>query len=277
MNESIAQIVAMAAALALTAGVSLAGDAPATAPTSQTSNSGPVTVRFWGHACFTITAAGKTLLLDPYSPKVGYKPFAVTPDLVLITHEHFDHNDTSWLTGKGLILHGLDEGQVQQIDRRVGLFHVRTVASKHWSDPAFAQRGNNTIFMIEAAGLKFVHLGDLGEKLSPKQIEVIGRPDVLMIPVGGFYTIDAAGALDVVHELKPKAYVLPMHYRTSVLESSLQSQLAEPSSFLRHFGEKVLRIDGNELTVNPAAPPKEPMAVSMGYLPAADESKKSSP
>lgn len=275
MNAMAEQMTVVVVSLLTLTGITLAqGAAPASRPAatgqpSREAGPGRVDLRFWGHACFTIVADGKTLLIDPHNPKVGYKSFAVQPDLVLISHEHFDHNDTSWLQGKPLILHGLGEGgQVQRIDRRVGPFHVRTVASHHWSDPAQQQRGNNTIWIIEAAGLRIVHLGDLGEKLSDKQLEAIGRPDVLLIPVGGFFTIDADQAYATVQELKPRAYVVPMHYRTAVLDPSLQSRLADPAGFVAKFGQNVLRVDGNELKVDAAERPKEMKVVVMGYAPA---------
>ncbi len=230
----------------------------------------PVTIRFWGHACFTITAEGKTLLIDPFKPQqVGYQAFDVTPEVVLITHEHFDHNDTSWAKGKPLILHGLDkDGQVQPLDRTVGPFHVRAVAGKHWHDPAQKARGNVAMFVIEVAGLKIVHVGDLGEMLSPEQVKAIGQPDVLMVPVGGFFTIDGQQAYEVVQQLRPRAYAIPMHYRTPVLEASLKSRLAEPGAFLQKFGDQVMRLNGNELKVDPTALPAGMKAVLMEYRPA---------
>jgi L-ascorbate metabolism protein UlaG (beta-lactamase superfamily) len=229
----------------------------------------PVTVQFWGHACFTITTAGKTLLIDPYSPQqVGYTGPDVSPDLVLITHEHFDHSDTSWVKGKPLVLRGLEKGgQVQAIDRTVGPFHVRTVPARHWDAPAQKQRGNIAMFVIEVAGLKIVHVGDLGEKLSAEQAKAIGKPDVLMVPVGGFFTIDAEQAYEVVQQLKPRAHVIPMHYRTPALPASLQSKLAEPRAFLQKFGEQVVRLGTNELKIDPAALPAEMEVVLMDYQP----------
>jgi L-ascorbate metabolism protein UlaG (beta-lactamase superfamily) len=253
------------ASLLLYAATALAQPQPAGRATQ------PVTVRFWGQACFTITAGGKTLLIDPFNPKqLGYPAFDVAPEAVLISHEHFDHNDTSAVKGKPLVLHGLDKaGAVQAIDRTVGPFHVRAVAGKHWHDPAQKSRGNIAMFVIEVSGLKIVHLGDLGDKLSAEQVQAIGRPDVLLVPVGGFFTIDADGAYEVVQQLKPRAYVIPMHYRTPVLEASLRSKLAEPSAFLQKFGEKVARLDGNEWKIDPAALPAEMEAVLMDFRPTA--------
>ncbi len=228
-----------------------------------------VTIRFWGHACFSITAGQTTLLIDPFNPPdLGYPAFDVTPEVVLTTHRHFDHSNLTAVKGKPLVLHGLgDDGAVQAIDRTVGPFHVRTVAARHWHDPAQKGRGNVAMFVIEAAGLKIVHVGDLGETLSDEQVQAIGRPDVLMVPVGGFFTIDAQQAYEVVQQLKPRAYVIPMHYRTPVLEASLRSRLAGPDAFLQKFGEKVVRLNGNELKVDPAALPGERKAVLMDYRP----------
>ncbi len=269
MNSTIGGMVLMAGSVLLAAGTVLAQpDGAAGTATGRAGSNGAVTVRFWGQACFTITADGKTLLTDPYSPKVGYKPFAVKPDLVVISHEHFDHNDTDWLEGKPVILHGLgSDGQVQHIDRQVGPFHVRTVPARHWENPDQAQRGNDAIFVVEVAGLKIVHLGDLGRKLTAKQVKEIGRPDVLMIPVGGFFTIDADQAYSVVEQLKPRIYVIPMHYRTPALEAALKSRLAEPTAFLRKFGEDVKRVAGNTLTVRPGQQPGKVKAVLLGYVP----------
>jgi L-ascorbate metabolism protein UlaG (beta-lactamase superfamily) len=273
MNTIVVRIALVLASLLLAATAGLAQDnksAGATTGTAGTSAVQPVVIRFWGQSCFTIAADGKTLLIDPYNPKrVGYSAFDAAPQVVLITHEHFDHNDTSWVAGDPLVLHGLDRaGAVQPIDRTVGPFHIRSVAARHWRDPAQKARGNVAIFVIEVAGLKIVHLSDLGDRLSDQQIQAIGRPDVVMVPVGGFFTIDADQAYEVIQQLKPKACVIPMHYRTPALVESLRSRLAEPNAFVRKFADHVLRLDGNELEVNAAALPETMNVVWMDYRPA---------
>ncbi len=236
---------------------------------ADTAGDSAVTIRYWGHACFTMTAGGKTLLIDPYNEKVGYEPFKVAPDVVAISHEHFDHADTSWLQGKPEVVRGLaSDGSVASIDRTVGPFHLRTVAAHHWDDEANAQRGNNAIFVIKISGLTVVHLGDLGRVLDEKQVAAIGRPDVLLVPVGGFYTIDAAAAEQVVRKLRPRGYVVPMHYRTAAAEPSLASKIAGPDGFLRRFDE-VVRLGGNELRIDPADMPSDMKVVLMDYRPGA--------
>lgn len=230
----------------------------------------PVTIRFWGHACFTITADGKTLLIDPYNEKVGYKQSAVRADVVLISHNHFDHADTSWVRGEPVVIRGLDEGgKVQSVNRAVGPFHVRAVEAQHWDDPANKARGSVAVFVIEVHGLRIVHLADLGQVPDDAQVQAIGRPDVLLIPVGGFFTIDGEQAWQVVGKLQPRAYVVPMHYRTAALNPELKSRLAEPAAFLRKFGEDLVRLEGNELTVDPANLPAQPRVVLIGYEPSA--------
>lgn len=266
MNTIAARVGVVLASFLLCA-TSLAQDKLAASGTVVT---GPVTLRFWGQACFTITAGGKTLLIDPYKPaQVGYAAFEVAPEVVLISHEHFDHGDTRWVKGKPLVLHGLDKaGQVEAIDQTVGPFHIRTVPAQHWHEPAQKARGNVAIFVIEVAGLKIMHLSDLGEKLSDQQVQAIGRPDVLLVPVGGYFTIDAEQAHEVVQQLKPRAYVVPMHYRTPALEASLKSRLAEPTAFVRKFGEQVVRLDGNEFKIDPTSLPTELKVLLMDYRPA---------
>jgi len=231
----------------------------------------PVTLRFWGHACFTLTDGdGTTVLIDPFDKtKVGYRAFPVEPDLVLISHEHFDHNDLSWVRGKLQVLRGLAAGgAVRSVDKRFKGLRIRTVAARHWSDRRLAARGNVAILIIEAGGLRFVHLSDLGHVLEPKQIQAIGTPDVLMVPVGGFFTIDADQAYAVVQQLKPRRYVVPMHYRTASLVPALRSRLAGPEQFLRKFGDAVMRVRGNELVIDPASKPEKLQAVLLEYLPA---------
>lgn len=229
----------------------------------------PVTLRFWGHACFSITAGGKTLLIDPFDAKVGYARPAVQPDVVLISHEHFDHGDTRWITSKPEVIRGLGEGgKVQPVNRAIGPFRVRTVEARHWSDPANKARGNVAVFVIEVHGLRIVHLSDLGYVLDDAQVQAIGKPDVLLIPVGGFFTVDAEQAWQVVGKLRPRAYVVPMHYRTAALNPELKSRLAEPTMFVRKFGEEQVRLEGNELVIDPAKLPEQTKVVSMGYVPA---------
>jgi len=170
------------------------------------------TLRWFGQSCFLITSAeGKRLLIDPVG-KVGYPPPAVEADVVLVTHEHPDHNNVGAVKGKPVVLHGLtsDGNDFNNIDQTVAGFHVKSIQSYH-----NAQKSNkNTIFVIEVDGLRMAHLGDLGSALDDNILSAIGKVDVLMIPVGGYYTIGADDAWKDIGRIKPKV-VIPMHYQTS--------------------------------------------------------------
>ena len=156
-----------------------------------------MTITFYGHACFKLDSLCGSILFDPFAPgKVpGWKLPALEADKVLCSHGHSDHN---WAEGVALT-GGAFTGEILQL------------ASFH-DDKGGALRGESTITLAEADGLRAVHLGDVGCPLTAEQIAALGRVDVLMIPVGGHYTVDAAGAWEIVKALRP-AIVIPMHYR----------------------------------------------------------------
>lgn len=191
-------------------------------PIVSTPSANPVTMptarlQWLGHSTFVLTSSqGAKILIDPVNNSTGY---TITPqsgvDVVTVSHEHGDHNNVAMATGNSsLILRGLTTGGRgwNPIDQTVKSVRIRTVASYH-DNTSGTQRGRNTITVFEVDGLRIVHLGDLGHTLSPETISDIGTPDVIMIPVGGFYTTDAAAATTVIDQLKPKI-VIPMHYKT---------------------------------------------------------------
>ena len=200
-------------------------------------------VTWCGQACFVLESEGFRVVIDPIPPTLGYPPLRVTADLVLVTHEHMDHNHVAAVGGKPVLLRGLTGGGTgwATIDQQVGPVHVRSVPSYH-DDARGAQRGRNTIFVLQWQGLRLVHLGDLGHLLEEPTVQAIGRVDVLFVPVGGYYTIDAARATAVVEQLKP-AVVIPMHYRTPALGDRLPIATAEAflagKPAVRHFGPSV--------------------------------------
>ena len=150
-----------------------------------------------GHSCFTVKTRQGSVVLDPYEDGrvPGYGPLRLEADLVLCSHEHGDHNCRAAvkLSGKPCEL------------------KVTEIASWH-DDVCGAKRGPNTIHVIEAEGMKLVHLGDLGTGLDADQIRALAGADVLMIPIGGFYTIDSDQALEIVSQLRPRI-IVPMHFR----------------------------------------------------------------
>ena len=154
-------------------------------------------ITWLGHACFCVESEGYRIVLDPYGGDIrGYKRLKYTANEVLCSHEHFDHNCRK---------------AVKLVRGAASPFAVDTVATCH-DEQGGALRGPNTVHVLRAEGQTVVHLGDLGHQLTPEQAAPLRRCDVLLIPVGGTYTVDAAGARQVADALEPRI-VVPMHYR----------------------------------------------------------------
>jgi len=185
-----------------------------------------------GHATFILsTSTGLTALLDPMGSGVGY---ALAPvqgvDLVTVSHEHSDHNNVSLAAGNPQVLRGLAGADWARVDVTVKGVRIRSVGTYH-DDSQGSQRGKNAVFVFEMEGLRLAHLGDLGHALTPEQIKAIGPVEAILIPVGGFYTIDARTAATVVEQLRPRV-VVPMHYKTPDLTPSLAQNLAPVDNFI---------------------------------------------
>lgn len=163
-------------------------------------------IEWLGHACFLITSSdGTRILTDPYDPSVGYRDMNVEADVVTVSHDHFDHNYVKGVGGSPEVVEGPGRRTAKGIEfLGVGTFHDTSGG---------AQRGRNTVFVFEVDGLKVCHLGDLGHVLTEEQVREIGEVDVLLIPVGGTFTIGPQEAWRVVEQLKPKV-VIPMHFKT---------------------------------------------------------------
>lgn len=171
-------------------------------------------ITFLGHATFLLEAGGTTLLIDPYDDKVGYPVPAVQTDAVLVSHEHGDHNNVAMAAGRPRVIRGLADGESRPVKESVGGVAISSVPTFHDASQG-KERGNNTVFIIDAEGLRVVHLGDLGHPLDEAALRAIGHPDVLMIPVGGRFTIDPAQAHAIISQLRP-GIAIPMHYKTEV-------------------------------------------------------------
>lgn len=149
-----------------------------------------------GHSCFLVEQDGYRIVLDPYADVVGHADIRTEAHEVLCSHGHYDHNAVD-----GVAL----------LPERETPFAVRKVETCH-DEQGGALRGSNTIHILTAGGVSVAHFGDLGHQLSRKQLEEIGSVDGILIPVGGTYTVDAAGAKQVCDAVNPK-WVIPMHYR----------------------------------------------------------------
>jgi L-ascorbate metabolism protein UlaG (beta-lactamase superfamily) len=165
-------------------------------------------VKWLGHASFLITSEdGIRIITDPYATGMGisYGDIKEAADIVTVSHEHGDHNNVDTVLGNPLVVKDAGNQEVKGIP-------FKGIASYH-DDAGGSQRGPNTIFCFTVDDVKLCHLGDLGHQLSKHQVGDIGEVDVLLIPVGGFFTIDATVAGDITEKLKPKV-VIPMHYST---------------------------------------------------------------
>lgn len=167
---------------------------------------------YYAHACFLFHFGETKILIDPYSPEIGYKMPVRPADYVCVSHEHFDHNNTAAVSGRTTIVRG-------SVNRQLGPVRLTAVLAEHDDD---GERGLVTIFKLQAGqGPAIVHLSDLGVPLDAEQLSEIGTCDVLLAPIGGCSnTLDAAAALGVAAKLKPRLLV-PMHYRTPFLSRTL--------------------------------------------------------
>jgi L-ascorbate metabolism protein UlaG (beta-lactamase superfamily) len=171
-------------------------------------------VSWLGHSCFLLKGKdGISLLLDPFhEDEVGYSLPPVRADIVLISHDHLDHNNALAAGSDAEVIFAPGKHNYQGVD-------ILGIESYHDSEEG-RQRGTNTIFCFALDGIKVCHLGDLGHALSPDQVKAIGAVDLLFLPIGGRYTIDAASANEVMRQLFP-AVVVPMHYQTRALSFDL--------------------------------------------------------
>ena len=163
-------------------------------------------IEWIGHACFRLTAQdGTVVITDPYDESVGIDMLPLKADLITMSHEHHDHNETCMIMGNPVIARGPQLASVGSVTAR---------AVNSWHDDAEgALRGFNTVRIFSMDGLKIVHMGDQGCMPSEDVLEAIAGADVMMIPVGGTYTVDAQGAKAIIERTKPKC-VIPMHVKT---------------------------------------------------------------
>ena len=180
-------------------------------------------LKYYGHAFFTMTLENGTVVAcDPYGAFYDFPQRSVMADVCLVSHHHHDHDGMSSLLPGAVVI---DQPGVHT--PAAGL-HVRGVATWH-DEVQGAKRGNNTVFVVEAEGLRVAHAGDLGHVPDEKQLRAIGKVDVLLLPVGGYYTIDPETALEVCRKIQPQV-VIPMHYRT---EYDPEMPICELQDFLK--------------------------------------------
>ncbi len=209
-------------------------------------------ITYLGHSAFRIKGKKTSIVTDPFDPAVtGFKIPSVQADIVTVSHEHKDHNNIKAVSGEPLVISGPGEYEVKGV-RITGLrtYHDNTKGE---------ERGYNTVYRIEIDNVAIVHLGDLGHKLSDKEIEILDGVDILMIPVGGTYTINAAEAVEVISHLEPKV-IIPMHYKSAKTSPEVTSKLDELSVFLKEMGKEGI-IPVPKLVMTKDKLPIEPIVV----------------
>jgi len=171
-----------------------------------------------GQSCFQITATHNkgeqvSILIDPFSEEIGLRVPKFEADILLVSHDHHDHNNVKAVSGNPFIIDGPGEYEIKNV-------FIEGISSWHDNSQG-KERGENTIYTIEVEDLKLCHLGDFGQKeLTKEQLEKIGQVDILMIPIGGIYTISDREALKVMSQLEPKI-IIPMHYQIPKLKIKL--------------------------------------------------------
>ncbi len=204
-------------------------------------------IRWYGQSAFLLSGE-HTVFIDPFGDMSGlaargiefnYPPVTdVTADLLLVTHEHGDHNVVGVVDGDPVTI----RSTAGRFESPVG--EVVAIASEH-DDAAGTVRGPNTIFRFELDGVRVCHLGDFGQRaLRPEQHEAIGEVDVLFIPVGGGPTIGGEAAADVVRAIAPRV-VVPMHYRTPAVNF-----LDPPDEFIAALGMPSRKVPSSEVEVD---------------------------
>ena len=195
-------------------------------------------IKYLGHSSFALTSdAGTIIVTDPYDGSIGFDMPCVEAHLVTLSHHHYDHANYGAVGGSPALLDRAQNGAFRDIE-------IRGVNSFH-DDMQGAQRGENVIFVFTVDGMKICHLGDLGESVSQELIGRIGAVDILLVPVGGRYTIDASEAKKYVAAINPKV-VIPMHFKTEDLTLDISG--VEP--FLRLFGGVEIRSASSEISLS---------------------------
>lgn len=213
---------------------------------------GLMEITYFGHSCFKIKTKTATVITDPYDPEmVGFKYPKEMADIVTISHGHQDHNFLERIDGSPFVVNGPGEYEVKDVS-------IFGIGSYHDAKDG-AERGENTIYLIEAEGLRLCHLGDLGRKITTAEEEEINGVDILFVPVGGFFTIGPAEAVEVIRAIEPKM-VMPMHFKATGINEQAFGKLVGLEDFLKEMGIATVQPQP-KLVISPDKLPVEPMVV----------------
>lgn len=211
-------------------------------------------ITWLGHACFRLRGKEVTVITDPYGPQIGYTLGRVSAQIVTVSHDHAGHNNAEAVGGDPYVVRGPGEYEVQDV-------LITAVAAYHDAERG-KQLGRNTIYLLHIDDLAVCHLGDLGHLLTDNQREEIGDVDVLLVPVGGKNTINAAQATEVISQVDPRV-VIPMHYATAATEGKVEG-LDPLEKFCREMGVEAVEPQP-KLAVTRGTLPAEPQVITLSY------------
>lgn len=189
-------------------------------------------ITYHGHSCFKLKGKRGTVVMDPYDDAVGFSMPRLSADIVTVSHDHFDHNAHSKITGTArrdnpFVIEESGEYEVG----RISVFGTKTF---HDSSKG-AERGNNTVYTVLIDSMRVCHLGDLGHELTADQLDAIGSIDILVCPVGGSFTIGPEQAAKTIRALEP-SIAIPMHYKTSEHDKNVFADVKPLEAFLKEYG-----------------------------------------
>lgn len=200
-------------------------------------------ITWFGQSCFKIqdkvSADGVTLVTDPFDKTIGLKIPNFEADIITVSHDHHDHNNTGALRGNAVVINTPGEYDIKNVSiQGIGSFHDNNNGK---------EKGKNVIFRFEIEDISIAHLGDLGHVLKDDQLEALSGIDILLVPVGGKYTLDYKNAVEVVNQIEPRI-VIPMHYQIP----GLKVDIDPVDKFIKELGitptkEEKLKISKKDL------------------------------
>ena len=192
-------------------------------------------IKWYGHSCFEAHNENVTILMDPHDGRsIGIKPPVARADIVLISHDHFDHNCVRIIKGDPTVIREPGERSIKGIT-------FLGIPTWHDNDNGI-KRGKNIVFKMELDGISIVHCGDLGHSLTQEQVNALSHVDILIIPAGGILTIDYPQINDLIKRLAPRV-VIPMHYHTAGLSIPINNE----EKFLSCMPPGSITMVGNEI------------------------------
>ncbi|MCY3958088.1 MAG: MBL fold metallo-hydrolase [Chloroflexi bacterium] len=219
----------------------------------------PTRLRWLGHATFLLSSPGEAqVLLDPFNVELGYPVPELPPiDLVAVSHEHADHNNVGLAPGTPKVVRGISDSGWHPGTVSVGDVTLHMIGGAYHDEAEGRERGRTAFMSVEVGGLRLLHLGDLGHRLGTNLLAQCRGHQVLLIPVGGFFTIDGETAAATMDEIAP-SIAIPMHYRTSRLPGHPTAPLDE-TGFL--VGREVRRLAESEIALRAEELPARPQVV----------------